>query len=73
MTQQQFHAEVTAQHEKREFIERLFNERELDDEYAEFIMQHSAGDRLICNGDMLIAAMEDGYLADKFIDFMEGK
>lgn len=73
MTQQQHHAEVMSQLEKREHLEQLFEAGDLDDEYAEYIMQHSAGDLLICNGDMLIAAMEDGYLADKFIDFMEGK
>lgn len=35
------------------------------DEYAEFIMAN--GDRLICNGDMLLEAMEDGYLFDEFL------
>lgn len=35
------------------------------DEYAEFIMAN--GDRLICNGDMLTEAMEDGYLFDEFL------
>lgn len=44
--------------------------REIDslgesDEYAEFIMAN--GDRLICNGDMLLAAVEDGYLFDEFL------
>ena len=28
-------------------------------EYAEYIMEHSAGDRLICNGDTLLEAQED--------------
>lgn len=35
------------------------------DEYAEFIMKN--GERLICNGDMLLSAMEDGYLFDEFL------
>ena len=44
--------------------------REIDslgesDEYAEFIMAN--GDRLICNGNMLLEAMEDGYLFDEFL------
>lgn len=43
----------------------------LDDQYAEYIMTHCAGDRLICNGDMLLLAMEDGYLADDFLKSLE--
>ncbi len=37
-------------------------------EYAEYIMEHAGGDRLICNGDTLLAAQEDGYLFDDFLD-----
>jgi hypothetical protein len=37
-------------------------------EYAEYIMEHAAGDRIICNGDTLVIAMEDGYLFDDFLD-----
>jgi hypothetical protein len=37
-------------------------------EYAEYIMEHSAGDRIICNGDTLIRAQEDNYLFDDFLD-----
>ena len=40
------------------------------DEYAEFIMENSKGDRVICNDDSLLAAMESGYLFD---EFMEGR
>ena len=36
-------------------------------EYAEFIMNNCGGDRMICNGDMLIEAQEDGYMFDEFI------
>jgi hypothetical protein len=43
---------------------------DLDDAYADYIMEHSAGDRLICNGDTLILAMEDGYLFDSFKESM---
>ena len=41
------------------------------DEYAEFIMKHAAGDRIICNGDTLLEAMEDGYLLEEFIPIFE--
>lgn len=40
----------------------------LDDEYAEYIMEHSGGDRVICNGDTLLCAMEDFYLFEDFKD-----
>jgi hypothetical protein len=36
--------------------------------YAEYIMEHSAGERCICNGDMLIGAMEDNYLWEDYLD-----
>lgn len=48
-----------------------FDEGMLDEEYAEYIMEH--GDRPIGNGDMLICAMEDMYMADSFKDYMVGK
>ena len=49
-----------------EEFERAFDNLELDQQYSEYIMAHCAGDRLICNGDMLIKAIEDGYLFDDF-------
>ena len=54
-----------------------FSESDLDDlmyspEYAEFIMERAGGDRLICNGDTLTQAMEDGYKFEEFIDWFEG-
>ena len=36
------------------------------DEYANFIMDN-ASDRVICNGDTLLGAMEDGYLFEEFL------
>jgi hypothetical protein len=36
-------------------------------EYAEFIMNNCGGDRIICNGDTLTCAQEDGYMFDEFI------
>jgi len=52
----------------REQIESNFDNGMYDTEYQEYIMKHSAGDRIICNGDMLIEACEDGYLFEEFID-----
>jgi len=49
-------------------FETRFDNYELDDAYAEYIMERCGGDRVICNGDTLIAAMEDGYLFDSFKD-----
>lgn len=54
-------------------IAQQFDEGKLDDSYAEYIMEHCKGDRVIANGDMLIAAMEDGYLAEDFIQSEEAK
>jgi hypothetical protein len=39
----------------------------ISSEYAEYIMTNSTGERLICNGDTLLAAQEDGYLFDEFL------
>ena len=43
---------------------------ELDEQYAEFIMANSKGDRVICNGDTLLGAIEDGYMLSDFIESM---
>jgi hypothetical protein len=37
-------------------------------EYADYIMAHCAGERIICNGDTLTEAMEDGYLWKEFLE-----
>lgn len=52
---------------------KTFTDEELDqlamsDAYAEYIMDNCHGDRIICNGDTLIRAIEDGYLFDSFVD-----
>lgn len=39
-------------------------------EYANYIMDNCGGERLICNGDTLLNAMEDNYLYEEFIDYM---
>lgn len=41
-------------------------ELQYSDDYAQFIM-NNASDRPIGNGDMLLVAMEDGYLFDEFL------
>ncbi len=48
----------------------LWDNEELDDDYAEFILEHSKGDRIIGNGHQLTEAMESGYLFDEFKAFM---
>lgn len=42
------------------------------DEYATFIMDN-AGTRAICNGDMLLKAMEEGFLFEEFLKSLESK
>jgi hypothetical protein len=34
--------------------------------YAEFIVNNCGGERVICNGDTLLQAQEDGYLFEEF-------
>ena len=38
------------------------------DEYVAYIMENAPGDRVICNGDMLLEAMEDGYMFEAFCE-----
>jgi hypothetical protein len=47
-------------------VDEKFEIGDLDDEYAAYIMEHAIGDRIICNGHTLLAAMEDGYLSEEF-------
>lgn len=35
--------------------------------YVDYIMANSPGDRVICNGDTLLDAMEDYYLFDEYL------
>jgi hypothetical protein len=37
------------------------------EEYADYIMSNGSADRVICNGDSLLCAIEDGYLFDEFL------
>ena len=49
--------------------------REMEDSdyepYSDYIMEHCGGDRLICNGDMLVGAIEDGYLWEDYCESIE--
>jgi len=54
-------------------IEAKVEAGDYDSEYAEFIMDNCGGDRIVCNGDTLIEAMESGYLFDEFVDFLENQ
>lgn len=51
-------------------FESKFDSGKLNDEYAVFIMNNCHGDRLICNGDGLIEAMEALYLYESFKEFL---
>ena len=43
---------------------------QFSDEYAEYIMKNCDNSRVICNGDTLLQAQEDGYLFEEFMDNM---
>lgn len=47
-----------------------FDKGILDSEYADYITSHQDSSRPIYDGDMLIEAMEDGYLFESFKDYM---
>ena len=49
-----------------EEFDEAYDKGEMDAAYAEYIQARPCGDRLICNGDQLLRAMEDGYLLDDF-------
>lgn len=53
-----------------EEFEEAFDDDRLYTEYAEFIMENCHGERPIGNGDMLIEAMEEGYLYEAFQESM---
>jgi hypothetical protein len=49
-------------------ISAMYDNGDLDDEYAEYIMKHCHGERVICNGSTLLEAQEDGYLLEAFLE-----
>ena len=44
------------------------DELQFSPEYGSFIMENAGGDRVICNGDTLLQAQEDGYLFNEFLE-----
>lgn len=46
-----------------------FEEADLFNEYMEYIMENCHGERMICNGDSLVVAAEEGYLYEAFRDY----
>jgi hypothetical protein len=50
-----------------------FDDLQYSERYAEYIMENSKGDRIICNGDMLTEAMEDMYMWDDFLRYIGAK
>lgn len=55
--------------ETRTTLIRDIEDGKYDDEYAEYILDHACGDRLIVNGDTLIGAMESSYLYNDFVEY----
>lgn len=49
------------------------DDHQYSDEYAEYILKHNNGQRIICNGDTLTCAMEDGFLFDEYLEFIGWK
>lgn len=49
-------------------IEQSLDDLSMSSEYADFIIETSGGDRVICNGDTLTLAMEEGYLWKEFLE-----
>ena len=46
---------------------------DFDEQYAEYIMDHAGGDRIICNGNTLTIAQEEGYLWEDFLESIDAK
>jgi len=61
---------MTGKFQTVEEFERAFNDYMLDQEYSDYIMANCHGERIIGNGDALIAAMEEGYLYEGFKESM---
>ncbi len=49
-----------------EFDTKYDNDYALQDLHMEYIMENCHGERVICNGDSLIVAQEEGYLYEEF-------
>ena len=51
---------------KREELAEKFDQ--YCDEYAAYLMDHVTDEAVICNGDTLLLAQEDGILYDEFLN-----
>ncbi len=51
-----------------EFDDRYTNDFALFEAHMEYIMENCHGERIICDGDTLIEAAEEGYLYEDFRD-----
>ena len=50
------------------------NELQWCDEYAQYILDnYDGGERIICNGDTLLQAQEDGYLFTEYLMWRQRK
>jgi hypothetical protein len=55
--------------EELNYWRQKFEAGDIDTEYADYIMaKGDPTEKLICNGDSLIGAMEEGYLLDDFLE-----
>jgi hypothetical protein len=70
MNAQQYQAEVMDELKQRMIIENDAENGKYDKEYAAYLMDNIDIEMPICNGVMLIAAMESGYLWNEFIDYL---
>lgn len=52
----------------RQATDEELDQMSCSDDYSEFIMNNCHGDRMIGNGDMLITAIEEGYLFDEYLE-----
>lgn len=48
-------------------VYKMIDDLAYSDEYMNFIMNNCHGDRVICNGDLLLQAAEDLYLFNEFL------
>jgi hypothetical protein len=54
---------------RAEVKNKVFNS-DLFCKYLKFISAHPDGDRIICDADMLLKAVEDCFLLDEFVDYV---
>jgi hypothetical protein len=64
----EYHIQEMIMNDPREELKKQFNE--YCPEYSEYLMANVTTEAVICNGDTLIKAMENGILYEEFIDSM---